>query len=71
VEVSLIYGESNLIYYEENRDFRIEVERLFNIGVNMGCTSNEERVTLIEKLMDLEAKDKVSVVALGDEGMDQ
>jgi hypothetical protein len=46
VEVSLIDVESNLIYCEENRDFRIELERLFNIGVNMECSSNEERVTL-------------------------
>ncbi|GAU27248.1 hypothetical protein TSUD_125280 [Trifolium subterraneum] len=43
-------GDQNLC----SSNFCIEAERLFNIGVNLGVSSNEERVSMIERLMEME-----------------
>jgi hypothetical protein len=42
---------------EENRRYRIEAERLFNIGLNLGATTNAERIEMVERLLDMEVKE--------------
>jgi hypothetical protein len=64
-------GESNEVYALQSRAYRIEAERLFNIGANLGATSNEERITMIERLMDMESNDMVREDDLGDDEVDQ
>jgi hypothetical protein len=39
--------------------------------VNLGCTTNEERITMIERLIDLEEKEGILVEELGDDDVDQ
>jgi hypothetical protein len=41
LQVVLMEGESNRIHDAESTAYRVEAERLFNIGVNLGCTTNE------------------------------
>ncbi|GAU51438.1 hypothetical protein TSUD_413380, partial [Trifolium subterraneum] len=69
IEVVLVEGETNEIRAQENREYRIEAERLFNIGLNLGATSNEERITMVERLMEMEKKDVDREVDLGEEEM--
>ncbi|MCH83010.1 reverse transcriptase, partial [Trifolium medium] len=57
IKVVLVEGESNVVCDLENRAYRIEAERLFNIGLNMGATSIVERISMVERLMDMEAND--------------
>ncbi|WJX50133.1 hypothetical protein P8452_36479 [Trifolium repens] len=38
-------------------NFRIEAERLFNIGMNLGISSNEDRISMVERLIDSEGAD--------------
>jgi hypothetical protein len=57
LEVMLVEGESNQLNDEQCRQYRQQAERLFNIGINMGVTTNSERITMVEKLMDLEGKE--------------
>ncbi|MCI43869.1 hypothetical protein A2U01_0065108, partial [Trifolium medium] len=70
LEVVLVEGESNIVRDQESRAYRIEAERLFNIGINMGATTNEERISMIERLMDLEEKEVNFAVDLGDDEVD-
>jgi hypothetical protein len=37
----------------------------------LGCTTNEERISMIERLVDLEEKEGVVVEVLEDEEVDQ
>jgi hypothetical protein len=71
LQVVLMEGESNRIHVAESTAYRVEAERLFNIVVNLGCTTNEERITMIERLIDLEEKEGVLVEELGDDDVDQ
>ncbi|MCH90831.1 hypothetical protein A2U01_0011754 [Trifolium medium] len=50
---------------------RKEAKRLFNIGTNLGVSSNEERIMMIEKLIDLEEGDNRPDQAEGDVVVDQ
>jgi hypothetical protein len=62
---------NNLVYDKKSEVYRKEADRLFNIGINLGCTSNEERITMIERLIDLESKGNGQEEGLGDEEVDQ
>ncbi|KAK2445251.1 hypothetical protein QL285_016207 [Trifolium repens] len=62
---------NNLVYDQQNEVYRIEAERLFNIGTNLGCNSNEETITVIERLIDLESKENGQVEGLVDDEVDQ
>jgi hypothetical protein len=64
-------GESNRIHDAESTSYCVEAERLFTIWVNLGCTTNEERITMIERLIDLEEKEGILVEELGDDDVDQ
>jgi hypothetical protein len=61
LEVVLFEAESRKNNDDEIRLYRIEAERLFAIGMNMGVTTNAERISLVERLIDLEDKE-VNVV---------
>jgi hypothetical protein len=54
LEVMLVEGESNQLNDEQCRKYRLQAERLFNIGMNLGVTTNSDRISMVEKLMDLE-----------------
>jgi hypothetical protein len=71
LQVVLTEGYSNRVHDAESEAYRIEAERLFNIGLNLGCTTNEERISMIERLVDLEEKEGVVVEVLEDEEVDQ
>jgi ribosomal protein S3AE len=53
----LTEGESNLVRDEANKRYQIEAERLFNIGLNLGATTNSERIEMVERLLDMEVKE--------------
>jgi hypothetical protein len=57
LQIVLTEGESNRLHEGESEAYRIEAERLFNIGLNLGCSTNEERIVMIERLIDLEEKE--------------
>jgi hypothetical protein len=58
IQVVLVEGESNEVRDVENRAYRLEAERLFNIGINM--TSNVERISMVERLLDMEGLEKLT-----------
>jgi hypothetical protein len=66
-----VEGESNRIHDVESAAYCLEAERLFNIGANLGCLTNEERITMIERLINLEEKEGKVVAVLGDCEVDQ
>jgi hypothetical protein len=71
VELDMLVESGYNQVYDKNYDsYRLEAGRLFNIGVNLGCTSYEERITMIERLIDLETKEFGQEVGLGDEEVD-
>jgi hypothetical protein len=43
---------------EKLRNIRVEAERLFHIGLNLGITSNEERLGILDRMVDLEMRDE-------------
>jgi hypothetical protein len=52
---------------DHGRQIRIEAERLFHIGLNLGITSNEERLTTLERMVELEVGDEAKFVEEGGE----
>jgi hypothetical protein len=71
LEVVLTEGESNLVVDEANRRYRIEAERLFNIGLNLGATTNAERIEMVERLLDMEVKELANIEDWEEEEVDQ
>jgi hypothetical protein len=71
LEVVLTEGESNLVSDEANRHYRIEAERLFNIGLNLGATTNAERIAMVDRLIDLEAKEVENIEDWEEEEVNQ
>jgi hypothetical protein len=71
LHVVLTEGESNRIHDVGSTAYRIEAERLFNTGVNLGCTTNEERISMIDRLIDLEEKEDNVVEVFGEDEVDQ
>ncbi|GAU42371.1 hypothetical protein TSUD_350370 [Trifolium subterraneum] len=57
--VVLVEGEVNEINDASNEKYRIEAERLFNIGLNMGVTTNADIISMVERLIDLEETEDV------------
>jgi hypothetical protein len=64
---SIIDGNQRCDMEPEVSNFRIEAERLFNIGMNLGISSNEDRIALVERLMESNGAD----VEVGDVEVDQ
>jgi hypothetical protein len=52
---------------ENAREIRVEAERLFHIGMNLGITSNEERLGVLERMVELEIRDEVNFELVGGE----
>jgi hypothetical protein len=71
LEIVLTEGEPNLMFDEANRHYRIEAERLFNIGLNMGATTNAERIAMVDRLIDLEAKEVENIEDWEEEEVNQ
>ncbi|MCH83079.1 hypothetical protein A2U01_0003894, partial [Trifolium medium] len=71
LQVVLTEEEPNRVHDAGSVAFRVEAEGLFNIGLNLGCTSNEERITMIERLIDLEEKEGFIAEDLGEDDGDQ
>ncbi|MCH80618.1 hypothetical protein A2U01_0001388, partial [Trifolium medium] len=69
--VVLVEGEENDINDVVNKQYRIEAERLFNIGLNMGVTTNADRISMMERLIDSEKKEVDIIEAWEDEEVDQ
>ncbi|KAK2447937.1 heterogeneous nuclear ribonucleoprotein Q [Trifolium repens] len=52
-------------------NYRIQAERLFNIGMNLGISSNEDRISMVERLIDSEGVEIEPEEGVGDAGVDQ
>jgi hypothetical protein len=63
----LVDGSMRCDNQVDPNNFRIEAERLFNIGMNLGISSNEDRILMVERLID----SKGAEVLVGDEEVDQ
>jgi hypothetical protein len=57
IQIVLNEGEVNRPMNEKLRNIRVEAERLFHIGLNLGITSNEERLGILDRMVDLEMRD--------------
>ncbi|MCH91139.1 hypothetical protein A2U01_0012064, partial [Trifolium medium] len=57
LRVCLVQGQPLPNYNEETVAYRLEAERLFNIGINLGVSSNEDKRLMIERLIDMEKND--------------
>jgi hypothetical protein len=69
IQIVLNEGEVSRPNEGRCRQIRVEAERLFHIGLNLGITSNEERLSTLERMAELEAGDEAKFVADGgDEG---
>jgi hypothetical protein len=42
------------------KEFWVEVEWLFHIGLNLGITSNEERLTNLDRMVDFEVRSEMN-----------
>jgi hypothetical protein len=81
VEVEEVLARSNLIKEvevgscnsneERNRQYRIEAESLFNIGLNMWVTTNADRILMMERLSDYEQKGDDIIEDWEDDEVDQ
>ncbi|KAK2375379.1 hypothetical protein QL285_076271 [Trifolium repens] len=67
----LVEGEVNEINEATSRQYRVEAERLFNIGLNMGVTTNADRISMVERLVDSEIKDDDSIDGWEEDEVDQ
>jgi hypothetical protein len=70
-QVVLNEGEDNCEVVDDIGDVRIEAERLFYIGMNLGVTSNEERLQTLDRMVDAECKDVENYVKSGGHGGDR
>jgi hypothetical protein len=61
----------NEINEATSRQYRVEAERLFNIGLNMGVTTNADRISMVERLVDSEIKDDDSIDGWEEDEVDQ
>jgi hypothetical protein len=58
IQIVLNEGEVNRPLDDNLRTIRVEAERLFHIGLNLGITSNEERLGILDRMVDLEMRDE-------------
>ncbi|MCH95638.1 hypothetical protein A2U01_0016618, partial [Trifolium medium] len=56
--VVLNEGEVNREDDDHMKEVRLEAERLFHIGLNLGVSSNEERLLTLDRMVDLEMRDE-------------
>jgi hypothetical protein len=60
-------GEMDRLIDDNTRGIRVEAERLFHIGLNLGITSNAERLGILNRMIDLEVRDEKNFVSDGGE----
>ncbi|WJX57419.1 hypothetical protein P8452_42984 [Trifolium repens] len=58
IQIVLNEGEVSRPMDDNLRTIRVEAERLFHIGLNLGITSNEERLDILDRMVDLERRDE-------------
>ncbi|MCI03697.1 hypothetical protein A2U01_0024737, partial [Trifolium medium] len=71
IQVVLNEGEICSSTNEDNKFVRIEAERLFHIGLNLGVSSNEERLQTLDRMVIAEGRDVQNNVSSGEEEGDQ
>jgi hypothetical protein len=57
IQVVLHEGDQNCHAIEDSRDVRLEAERLFYIGMNLGVIRNEERLQTLNRMVEAEYND--------------
>jgi hypothetical protein len=67
IQIVLNEGEVSRPLDGRGRQIRVEAERLFHIGLNLCITSNEERLTTLDRMVELEAGDEAIFDADGGE----
>jgi hypothetical protein len=67
IQIVLNEGEVCRPIEGHSRQIRIEAERLFHIGLNLGITSNEDRLLTLDRMVDLEVGDEEKFEANGGE----
>jgi hypothetical protein len=65
IQIVLNEGEVCRSNEGHSRQIRIEAERLFHIGLNLGITSNEDRLSTLDRMVDLEVGDEAKFDADG------
>jgi hypothetical protein len=66
------YHKRGSFSLDEDENYRIEAEHLFNIGANLGVTSNDDEIiVMIDRLIDLEEQEAAENVAMGDVDVDR
>ncbi|WJX20200.1 hypothetical protein P8452_09784 [Trifolium repens] len=58
IQIVLNEGQENRPMDDNLINVRVEAERLFHIGLNLGITSNEERLGILDRMVDLERRDE-------------
>ncbi|KAK2359679.1 zinc finger CCCH domain-containing protein [Trifolium repens] len=67
IQIVLNEGEVCRTNEGHSRQIRVEAERLFHIGLNLGITSNEDRLLTLDRMVDLEVGDEEKFEANGGE----
>ncbi|GAU23943.1 hypothetical protein TSUD_181320 [Trifolium subterraneum] len=61
LQVVLNEGEVNREEDDHMKEVRLEAERIFNIGMNLGVSINEERLLALDRMVELERRDEKMV----------
>jgi hypothetical protein len=67
IQIVLNEGEVSRPIDDKARIIRVEAERLFHIGLNLGITSNEERIGMLDRMIELEVRDEKNLDSDGRE----
>ncbi|GAU51424.1 hypothetical protein TSUD_413320 [Trifolium subterraneum] len=67
IQVVLQEGVECQMMDDHAREIRLEAERLFYIGLNLGVNSNEERFQMLDRMVDLEGRDESNFALSGGE----
>jgi hypothetical protein len=71
IQIVLNEGEVSRPIDDKIRTIRVEAERLFHIGLNLGITSNEERIGILDRMIELEVRDEKNFESDGGEEEDR
>ncbi|KAK2381717.1 hypothetical protein QL285_069304 [Trifolium repens] len=71
IQIVLNEGEVSRPIDDKIRTIRVEAERLFHIGLNLGITSNEERIGILDRMIELKVRDEKNFESDGGEEEDR
>jgi hypothetical protein len=71
IQIVLNEGEVSRPIDDKIRTIWVEAERLFHIGLNLGITSNEERIGILDRMIELEVRDEKNFESDGGEEEDR